>query len=238
MFPQSVGVRGRSDHAGGPGIWGGRNESGHPMPDYVRGSIEGTIQECIRIGQNGIIEECKMAENGVCTNLKERHYKVGDQVGRYHEPLVGIKLSDKWDGPWRITHRISDNTILMRDMYGRNQKSNVDRLKPWKGREFATEQFQMGTEELKQLSKRIADKPVKKGRGRPKKEGKKVQKKVVRITSELPKKNVSAGEGRRKRKTKDKAGLKLEKAIPNTGGKKVPIGTRRSPRLLLRTAVT
>ena len=140
-----------------------------------------------------LLKNAKWQKTGYDTNLKERHYKVGDQVGRYHEPLVGIKLSDNWDGPWRITQRISDNTILMRDMYGRNQKSNVDRLKPWKGREFATEQFQMGTEELKQLSKRIADKPVKRGRGRPKKEGKKVQKKVVRITSELPKKECLGG---------------------------------------------
>ena len=179
-------------------------------------------------------------KTGYDTNLKERRYQIGDLVGRFHEPLVGIKLSDNWDGPWTITQKISDNTVLMRDANGRNQKSCVDRLKPWKGRAYTVEIPEMGAEEVVQVQKEIDNLPVKKRRGRPRKEGKvKVRKNERPIPSGVSIRNVSADERARREKTRKRAISKSEKVspLPKCEGS-VEVVLRRSPRLEQRTAVT
>ena len=175
---------------------------------------------------------------GYDTNLKVRRFAVGDLVARYHEPLVGIKLRDNWDGPWRITQRVSDDTVLMRDTFGRNQKSNVARLKPWKGREYSTEMFKMGQEEKEEM-KRELDKVVeKRGPGRPRK----VKKETVQV-KRTPKrsekaKNVSAGVDRKRRPVPSMAKRERKQTAPNVRCKENPVGVRRSPRLRVRGAVT
>ena len=177
-------------------------------------------------------KNAKWQKVGYDTNLKERRYRVGDLVARYHEPLVGIKLCDNWDGPWRITQRISDSTVLMRDTYGRNQKSNVARLKPWKGREYSQEMFEMGKEEREHVKRELSKIPVKRGRGRPRKvEREKVQKKTDAKTSVSVKEKVSAGVGKKGGKAIPKAKGVPEKAALTTRCEGKTGMLRRSPRL-------
>ena len=189
----------------------------------------------VELGKNA-----KWQKVGYDTNLKIRKYNVGDLVARYHEPLVGIKLSDNWDGPWRITQKISDDTVLMGDTYGRSQKSNVARLKPWKGREYSQEKFKMGREEREQVKLELSKIPERKGRGRPRTKGigkEVVQKTAARKTSG-PKKKVSAGVGGKGDKVLSTAKRVLKKATPTARCEGKTGMLRRSPRLKLRTGIT
>ena len=206
-------------------------------------ALKEQFKNAYELVQNELKKSAKWQKVGYDTKLKVRRYQVGDLVARYHEPLVGIKLSDNWDGPWRITQRISDDTVLMGDTYGRNQKSNVARLKPWKGREYSKEMFKMGKEERDQVKRELSQIPVKRGRGRPRK--------VLKETGEKAKVQTKTGSKR------SESARKVSAGVVNKGGKgcsaateipekanrvnrcKGKAGTlRRSPRLKLKTDIT
>ena len=58
------------------------------------------------------------------------------------------KLASNWDGPFMITRVISDATVVIRSAIGRLYKSNVARLRVWRGRAMSTELYGLGIEEV------------------------------------------------------------------------------------------
>jgi hypothetical protein len=63
-------------------------------------------------------------------------FNVGDKVLRFHAPLTQLgKLGGKWDGPYVVATVISENTVFLRGTKGKLFKSNVARLRRWRGRE-------------------------------------------------------------------------------------------------------
>ena len=78
---------------------------------------------------------------GYDTGLKNRFFRVGDSVLRLHEPLSNLKLASNWDGPFTITRVVSESTVVIRSAKGRLYKSNVARLREWKGRTESTEKY-------------------------------------------------------------------------------------------------
>ena len=85
---------------------------------------------------------------GYDTGLKTRFFQIGDKVVRLHEPLSNVKLASNWDGPFMITRVISDTTVVIRSSLGRLYKSNVARLRVWRGRALSTELYGLGVEEV------------------------------------------------------------------------------------------
>ena len=188
-------------------------------------------------------KNARWQKTGYDTGLKRRFFKVGDKVVRLHEPLSNVKLASNWDGPFVITRVVSDTTVVIRSDIGRMYKSNVARLRPWRGREESTETYGLGVQEVlsqEGLGERTQVLP-KKGPGRPRKVVKPV---VKRCPTQTPTKRgkpkkVSPGVGPKKRKVRVKTMPVPEKALPKAGLKKeCRGGTRRSPRLLERAAVT
>ena len=188
-------------------------------------------------------KNARWQKTGYDTGLKRRFFKVGDKVVCLHEPLSNVKLASNWDGPFVITRVVSDTTVVIRSDIGRMYKSNVARLRPWRGREESTETYGLGVQEVlsqEGLGERTQVLP-KKGPGRPRKVVKPV---VKRCPTQTPTKRgkpkkVSPGVGPKKRKVRVKTMPVPEKALPKAGLKKeCRGGTRRSPRLLERAAVT
>ena len=168
---------------------------------------------------------------GYDTNLKRRVFQLGDRVIRYHEPLANLKLVSTWDGPFTIVRIISETTVVMESLNGRLYKSNVARLRPWKGRELSGETGEtakavlLNPDRLKGVTKR--------GPGRPRKVV--PGSKTVRKAS--VKKTVSAGEG-----VKAKKGKVVTKSSPAKDSLRPGLlngnVVRRSSRLKERAAVT
>ena len=186
-------------------------------------------------------KSAKWQKVGYDTGLKSRIFRVGDMVMRFHEPLHHIKLASNWDGPFIVVRIVSQTTVVIESSIGRFYKSNVSRLRPWKGRDMppVTDDDVLPSPSLP-VNIPVVVKGLKRGRGRPLgskgKKGKKpklVEKNVTR------KKNVSADEEGGRRKPIVPATLKVEKAPVNL---KVQVtvrkGVRHSPRLLQRSAVT
>ena len=174
--------------------------------------------------------------------LKQRRFKVGDQVVRLHEPLSNLKLASNWDGPFTITGIVSDCTVVIRSLAGRMYKSNVARLREWKGRDLMSDSYELGVETLIEQSKkrRLVKDPVK-ARGRPRKSGNLkpvVRKNVTKSTSKSGKNKVSTAEGKGTRRREVKAKPLSEKACPKTRSKVTSQGVRRSPRLRARDGIT
>ena len=179
---------------------------------------------------------------GYDTGLKNRIFKVGDKVIRMHEPLKNLKLTTNWDGPHVITRVISECTVVIRSPIGRLYKSNVARLRPWRGREMSTEMAGQGLQDLISNDRiRIVkpDSPPKRGRGWPRKVVKRVSKpKVVNTVTKCANK-VSPGEGRKGRKVKVVTTPDPINVPNKAGSKREPEeGVRRSSRLRERAAVT
>ena len=93
-------------------------------------------------------KSAKWQKVGYDTGLKHRVFKVGDKVSRMHEPLKNLKLTTNWDGPHVITRVISECTVVIRSPLGRLYKSNVARLRPWRGRETSDETVGLGLQNL------------------------------------------------------------------------------------------
>lgn len=182
-------------------------------------------------------KSAKWQKIGYDTGLKPRRFNLGDHVVRYHEPLVNIKLAYNWDGPYTIHEIVSESTVIIQSTHGRQYKSNVDRLRPWLGRELTTETYGVGLQLIEEVGEGVEIEPskLKRGPGRPRK---------VKMESNKPqpkarKKKVSAGKGKKSRKTVVKTKQTMEKATPDTRSKELPReGVRRSPRLLAKDAVT
>ena len=181
---------------------------------------------------------------GYDTGLKDRFFRVGDPVLRLHEPLSNLKLSSNWDGPFTITRVVSESTVVIRSSIGRLYKSNVARLREWKGRTESMEKYGNGEDDL------IVDQPIakvvkmtqpKRGRGRPRKVKATVTPKVRTDRPKPPVKfgKVSRNVGTKGRKVGVVTDHRPEKAAPSTGSNSERVeGARRSPRLLERSAVT
>ena len=183
---------------------------------------------------------------GYDTGLKSRFFQVGDQVVRLHEPLSNLKLSANWDGPFIISRIVSETTVVIKSSIGRFYKSNVARLRPWRGREMATGKDKVVTVEplVEAVLKTVGPVVGKKGRGRPRKVlpinpvAKAKGGKVTRVVKGAKKIKVSRIEKNSVRKVNPKAMGALEKAGRVVGSKLDPtVVVRRSPRLL-GTAVT
>ena len=115
-------------------------------------------------------KSAKWQKVGYDTGLKHRVFKVGDKVSRMHEPLKNLKLTTNWDGPHVITRVISECTVVIRSPLGRLYKSNVARLRPWRGRETSDETVGLGLQNLISNERIRIVKPAsepRKGRGRP-----------------------------------------------------------------------
>ena len=171
---------------------------------------------------------------GYDTGLKFRRFEVGDKVIRLHEPLCNIKLANNWDGPYTVVKCISQATVLIQSEGGKIRTSNVARLRSWTGRDLTpvTEDEGIYSGEEEDITPEpIITKP--KGAGGVKKAGRVVPpKKTV-------KKNVSADEGKKKRKTKAKTGpLVKNELLPTRLFQKDGKAVRRSPRLVALGAVT
>ena len=190
-------------------------------------------------------KNAKWQKTGYDTGLKSRFFKVGDKVIRMHEPLKKLKVVSNWDGPFVVTRVISECTVVIRSLtgssMGRLYKSNVARLRPWRGREMSTERVEPGIQDLLSEDRIEIIKPCtepKKGRGRPRKVVKRtVKPKVVRSTG--ANKKVSPGEGRKGRKVNVLTPRDPTYVPPKAGLKGEPEeGVRRSSRLRERAAVT
>ena len=200
-------------------------------------SLRNRFREAYEMVRIELKKNAKWQKVGYDTGLKIRKFAVGDKVLRIHAPLANIKLAANWDGPFVITEVISESTVFIQSSAGRTYKSNVARLRPWKGRESATEMDGMCiTDDLNTGEMPIIDKVVKRGPGRPRKDSK------VKCTAKVtPKKGVKVSPG---------AGLKGKKGkkvTVSSSDKKAPVvrvivkgntNLRRSPRLLQRSAVT
>ena len=180
---------------------------------------------------------------GYDTGLKTRFFQIGDKVVRLHEPLSNVKLASNWDGPFVITRVISDATVVIRSAIGRLYKSNVARLRVWRGRAMTTELYGLGIEEILSeggLQPLVVEVPKRK-LGRPAKlvVPKNTDGMISKKPRKIKKKKVSASEDLRKKEALAVAKSRLEKAISSFGSKSTPKeGVRRSPRLLERSAVT
>ena len=107
------------------------------------------------------------------------------------------------------------------------------RLRPWKGRDLTTETYGLGVDELLQkvVERKMDHATPKRGPGRPRK--------LVAGDPKVQRKRVSLAESKQRRKGKGKANPTREKAPLTARSKKVPPGgTRRSPCLIQRAAVT
>ena len=178
-------------------------------------------------------KNAKWQKTGYDHGLKVRRFKVGDQVVRLHEPLSNLKLASNWDGPFIVTRVVSDCTVMIRSLIGRIYKSNVARLRPWKGRDLTTETYGLGVDELlrKVVERKMDHSTPKRGPGRPRKLG--------TGDPKVQKKKVSLAESKQRRTGKGKADPTREKAPLVARSKKMPQGgIRRSPRLFDRAAVT
>ena len=181
---------------------------------------------------------------GYDTGLKDRFFRVGDPVLRLHEPLRNLKLASNWDGPFTITRVVSESTVVIRSAIGRLYKSNVARLREWKGRTESMEKYGTGEEDLRvdpPVVKVVKVAQPKRGRGRPRKAKATV---TPTVRTDRLKKLVKSGKVSRKEGTKGrKVGVvtdhQPEKAAPSTGLNSERVeGARRSPRLMERSAVT
>ena len=172
---------------------------------------------------------------GYDTKLKKRVFQVGDRVLRLHQPLANLKLAANWDGPFTVHSIISETTVLIESMSGKLNKSNVARLRLWKGRELDEVPTKSGVmEEITENDISREPTTIRKGRGRPRK---------VLIT----KPQTCSGKAKKVSPSvvpKKKKGLILTKLTPNKILDRNRLNTnevkplRRSPRLLIRTAVT
>ena len=193
--------------------------------------------------RNELEKSANWQKVGYDTGLKHRSWKVGDKVVRVHEPLSRLKLVSNWDGPHLVTGVISDRTVVIKSLIGRLYKSNVARLRPWRGREVSTALYGKGMEDTT-LSDRIRTAvPIgeKRGPGRPRKIPNKVSKpkKKPRIVNPKALKKVSPVEGLRGGRVKELTKPSSSKELLTTGLLKGPsLGARRSLRLLSRAAVT
>ena len=193
--------------------------------------------------RKNLVKSANWQKVGYDTGLKNRFFRVGDPVLRLHQPLSNLKLASNWDGPFTITKVISETTVIIRSAIGRLYKSNVARLREWKGRTESTERYGIGVDDL---TPRVPEtvpvvNPLKRGRGRPRKNAEKEVIKVRKTRSKKPGKSgkVSRDEDTEGRKVKRVAPDKQEKAAPSVGLKLEPKKVvRRSPRLMERSAVT
>ena len=186
-----------------------------------------------------LLKSAKWQKTGYDVDIRVRSFKVGDKVVRLHEPLSNLKLASNWDGPFIITRVISDVTVVIRSDIGRMYKSNVARLRIWRGRAYSDENYGLEIEEILKQDRirRLEGSVPKRGPGRPRRVTLPIKKRCKAIPKTPAK--VSTGVGRKKRKGKAVADPSLEKALLKAGLKKqCEEGVRRSPRLLERTAVT
>ena len=180
---------------------------------------------------------------GYDTNLKPRHWKVGDEVIRMHEPLRKLKLVSNWDGPFVITRVVSESTCVIRSLIGKLYKSNVGRLRPWRGRALTTERYGDGLMERIGESYEEEEKAVEPDLGLTEPKTVKVVSKMVRTKLKPTSAKVSTNvgvKGRKRRVPKPKvAKPKSIKTSPATGLLPAGVeGVRRSARLIDRGAVT
>ena len=135
---------------------------------------------------------------------------------------------------------VSEATVVIKSSIGRLYKSNVTRLRPWKGRESAHVMGELGIEGLlPEIPVLLSVIPIhKKGPGRPKKLLGKTVQKVVKATTKTVTKKVSTGEGLRGKRVKRLTKSLPVVAFPEARLLKIRAGVRRSPRLAGRAAVT
>ena len=179
-------------------------------------------------------KNAKWQKVGYDTKLKHRVFKVGDRVLRLHQPLAKLKLAANWDGPFTVAQIISESTVIIQSVDGKLKKSNVARLRIWKGREVDEASTEKGIMEIiTENVKRIDNDVPKRGPGRPRK---------VKIVN--PQKCGGEAKVSPSVVPKKKKGKILTKLTPETilgrnrlnENESKPL--RRSPRLLVRTAVT
>ena len=181
-------------------------------------------------------------KRGYDTGLKNRRYSVGQKVVRLFAPNAAKKLKPDWDGPFQITHRISETTVVIRSIKGALYKSHVDRLRPWLGRDPDEEDKPFDEEPLvpeegetpregktaPQGRTPLREEPKKqpRKRGRPRKKA---------APAPVPKKKKrSPAKKRLTGKEKKSAG---HPTLPDNGSA-LAVPTRRSTRLQARTGVT
>ena len=192
-------------------------------------------------------------KTGFDTGLKPRHWTVGDEVIRIHQPLVNLKLAKNWDGPFTVIRVISDTTVIIRSLIGRLYKSHVARLRAWRGISLTTEMFGDGIMEIIEEDRlRVLESaPVKRGPGRPRKlklvekvippvvEKKKIKKKRKKGTKGKTKVPTSLIEDDGERKVIRTATGQPREAQPIAKLKPDgAIGLRRSPRFTTQTIST
>ena len=179
-------------------------------------------------------KSAKWQKVGYDTKLKHRVFNVGDRVLRLHQPLHNLKLSANWDGPFTVTQVISESTVFIQGVDGKLRKSNVARLRLWRGRELDELSTERGiTEIITENERRRVNEVPKRGPGRPRK-------------LEITKPQLSSGKAKVSPSVvpKKKKGIVLTKLTPESildrnrlkDNEGKPL--RRSPRLLVRTAVT
>ena len=134
-------------------------------------SLRNRFKSAYELVRGELTKNAKWQKTGYDTGLKSRRFQTGDKVIRLHEPLSNVKLASNWDGPFTVTRVVSESTVVIRSDLGRMYKSNVARLRPWKGRNESEDQYGLGLEDaIAETRKRKLDNlPPKRGRGRPKK---------------------------------------------------------------------
>ena len=178
-------------------------------------------------------------KRGYDTGLKNRRYSVGEKVVRLFAPAANKKLLPDWDGPFQITHVISETTVVIRSIKGSLYKSHVDRLRPWLGRDPDKEDVPLDEEAL---GDEEGETPL---RGRPVSRGRtplvQNQKKQQRSRGRPRKGAAPAPEPKKKSQTRKKLNKEKKDAghlPPTVNGSVPPKPVRRSPRLRARTGVT
>ena len=211
-------------------------------------SLRDNFKNAYDLVRTSLLRNAQWQKVGYDTNLKRRRFSVGDAVIRMHEPLRRLKLVYNWDGPFTITKVISESTIIMKALSGKLYKSNVARLRPWRGKQRTELEYGSGlVESMRDTEVKKAEfvKAVKGKRLQNKEAARQIQekKKVPTITKPIRRRKVSAGEGRKGKGVKKprpvKAISKPRTPSWKTGSLNKPEkGVRWSARLLARTAVT
>ena len=207
--------------------------------------------------RNELEKSASWQKLGYDVNLKPRFFRVGDEVLRLHDPLQQLKLSPNWDGPFTVVRIVSESTVVIKSKIGRLYKSNVARLRMWRGDEEAHSNALDDPDGGK--PPHLATTGAKKGPGRPRKNGggrPPVKGKSSNPNSKSQKKNkggrpkkfsadkdirkkVSTNEGLKGRRAAQVTTGQSSKTRGKTGSKAEPlVGVRRSSRIAERTAVT
>ena len=169
-------------------------------------SIKERLKEAYESVRVELQKSAKWQKVGFDTNLKHRKFCVGDRVIRFHTPLRNLKLISNWDGPFTVYRIISQSTVVIQSRAGVLYKSNVARLRIYKGRETPEVEAQC-------KSPKVTVVPKKRGR---------------KAVNNVKNNNVSADERKRSRKVATKAKLPPEKAILDAGKQLTSVDLRRS----------